>query len=75
MGVGSEVYNSVKLGRRAIGVELKDSYYAQAVENLKSLRRLVYDENTFLPVETYDPTYPGQDVTGDPMWEEIYDRT
>ena len=34
MGVGSEVYAAVELGRRAIGVELKPSYYRQAVKNL-----------------------------------------
>lgn len=35
MGVGSEVYSPVSLGRKAIGVELKDSYYKQAVLNLQ----------------------------------------
>lgn len=34
MGVGSEVYSPVSLGRKAIGVELKDSYYKQATINL-----------------------------------------
>lgn len=34
MGVGSEVYSPVSLGRRAIGIELKDSYYKQAKINL-----------------------------------------
>ena len=34
MGVGSEVYSPVSLGRKAIGIELKDSYYKQAVINL-----------------------------------------
>lgn len=33
MGVGSEVYSPVLLGRKGIGVELKDSYYRQAVKN------------------------------------------
>jgi len=37
MGVGSEVYGAVKLGRKAIGVELKESYYKQAVMNMNSL--------------------------------------
>jgi len=37
MGVGSEVYQSVRSGRRALGVELKESYYRQAVKNLKAL--------------------------------------
>lgn len=34
MGVGSEVYSAVKAGRKAIGAELKPSYYRQAVRNL-----------------------------------------
>ena len=36
MGVGSEVYSSVSLGRKAIGIELKDSYFKQAVINLET---------------------------------------
>ena len=34
MGVGSEVYSAVALGRRGIGIELKPSYYRQAIRNL-----------------------------------------
>lgn len=34
MGVGSEVYGAVSLGRKAIGVELKTSYYRQAMLNV-----------------------------------------
>lgn len=34
MGVGSEVYAAVQAGRRAIGIELKPSYFHQAVKNL-----------------------------------------
>ncbi len=34
MGVGSEVYQAVKMGRRAVGVELKPTYYRQAKANL-----------------------------------------
>jgi DNA modification methylase len=37
MGVGSEVYGAVKLGRRGIGCELKPSYYRQAVKNLRNI--------------------------------------
>jgi DNA modification methylase len=36
MGVGSEVYGAVQAGRRGIGIELKPSYYRQAVRNLKA---------------------------------------
>lgn len=35
MGVGSEVYGAVLCGRMGLGVELKDTYYRQAVENVK----------------------------------------
>jgi len=38
MGVGSEVFVAVKNRRRAIGVELKESYFNQALRNLRSLR-------------------------------------
>lgn len=37
MGVGSEVYGCVSLGRRGIGIELKPEYYRQAVSNLAML--------------------------------------
>jgi hypothetical protein len=36
MGVGSEVYSAVGMGRRGMGVELKPSYYVQAKRNLES---------------------------------------
>lgn len=35
MGVGSEVYSAVMNGRRAMGVELKQSYYRQAKRNVE----------------------------------------
>jgi hypothetical protein len=34
MGVGSEVFRPVSMGRKAIGIELKDSYFKQAKLNL-----------------------------------------
>jgi hypothetical protein len=36
MGVGSEVYSPIVLGRRGVGVELKPSYYRQAVKNVEA---------------------------------------
>lgn len=38
MGVGSEVYSPVSMGRKAIGIELKESYFKQAVKNLKDVK-------------------------------------
>lgn len=37
MGVGSEAYSAVRNGRRALGIELKPSYYRQAVKNLAAV--------------------------------------
>lgn len=37
MGVGSETYGAVSNGRRAIGVELKTSYYKQAQRNMAAI--------------------------------------
>jgi DNA modification methylase len=34
MGVGSECYGAIVNGRKAVGTELKDSYFKQAVKNL-----------------------------------------
>lgn len=36
LGIGSEVYQSLLMGRRGIGIELKPSYFKCAVENCKS---------------------------------------
>ena len=35
MGVGSEVYGALVNGRRGVGIELKPSYYNQAVKNVR----------------------------------------
>ena len=37
MGIGSEVYEAIKLNRFGIGFELKDSYFAEAVKNCRSM--------------------------------------
>lgn len=36
MGIGSEVFQAIKMGRKAIGIELKDSYFEEAVKNVQS---------------------------------------
>jgi hypothetical protein len=37
MGVGSEVYAAIRAGRFGVGIELKPSYYRQALKNLEGL--------------------------------------
>lgn len=38
-GVGSEVYSPLSMGRKAIGIELKDSYYKQMLLNIKDVKK------------------------------------
>jgi len=45
MGVGSEVFSPVSLGRKAIGIELKDSYYKQAIMNLNTVKNRFIETN------------------------------
>ena len=52
LGIGSEVYGSVANGRKAIGIELKETYYRQAVENLKQLAEADNPEDN--PVKDQD---------------------
>ena len=37
-GIGSEGYQSIKLGRRFVGAELKESYVKQAIQNLTNAK-------------------------------------
>jgi DNA modification methylase len=37
MGIGSEAFVALKLNRKAIGIELKESYFKIAIQNLKSI--------------------------------------
>lgn len=39
MGIGSEIYQAVKMNRRGIGIELKESYFDIAVKNIESVSR------------------------------------
>lgn len=52
MGIGSEVFAAVEAGRKGIGIELKESYFNQAIKNLEEtgkkeavLTLLDYTEN------------------------------
>ncbi len=51
MGVGSEVYGAVTNGRVGIGVELKPSYYRQAVKNLAAIETATKQEELFALAE------------------------
>jgi hypothetical protein len=37
MGIGSEAYQAIKMGRKAVGFELKESYYDLAKGNIKAI--------------------------------------
>jgi DNA modification methylase len=39
MGIGTEVFSAVSMGRKAIGVELKDSYFKQAIINVQEAEK------------------------------------
>jgi DNA modification methylase len=56
MGVGSEVYGAVKAGRKGIGIELKPTYFNQAVKNLAAamLDAPKDDPLLFTPEEEHD---------------------
>jgi DNA modification methylase len=38
-GIGSELYCALQMKRRALGAELKESYFDQAVDNLRAIER------------------------------------
>lgn len=54
MGVGSEVYGAVCAGRLGIGIELKPSYYRQAVKNVHSAANEKHAQDE-LPLTTLIP--------------------
>lgn len=61
-GVGSEIFSPVSMGRKAIGIELKDTYFKQMVMNLKDVKQrfksnepTLFDMHTHTePIETLD---------------------
>jgi DNA modification methylase len=40
MGIGSEVYTALKNNRRAVGFELKESYFSQAKKNVEDMMKM-----------------------------------
>jgi hypothetical protein len=53
MGVGSEVFSAVELGRRGVGVELKESYYRQAVANMELVGQPIHEQLPLIEEEEY----------------------
>ena len=53
MGVGSEVYGAVRNGRRGVGIELKPSYYRQAVKNMAAIGE-AHEDQSWLEIVSRD---------------------
>lgn len=80
MGVGSEVYGAVRHGRKGVGIELKESYYRQAVKNLAEVITVDQDgneENLFSMVSNklssvqLEIPFPPQQLTVKDIFGEI----
>lgn len=54
MGIGSEAYMAAKMGRKPIGVELKSTYYKQAVKNIEAALRHDFQEDISQDIEEED---------------------
>ncbi len=66
MGIGSEVYCAVRQGRKGIGVDLKASYYHQAVANMKeALIERPRDEETLFDDVTAEQNDEALDLITD----------
>ncbi len=63
MGVGSEIYGAVRCDRRGVGIELKPSYFRQAVKNLASVEVVQDDfDQHSLPFAEEDPEPQEEDT-------------
>lgn len=62
MGVGSEVYGALVAGRRAIGIELKPTYFKQAIKNIASIEKAQRNEQLALMTEA-----PAEELTAQLM--------
>ncbi|MBO4551081.1 MAG: hypothetical protein J5733_10155 [Bacteroidaceae bacterium] len=47
LGIGSEVYEAVKLNRFGIGFELKESYFREAIKNIRGMEQLKSQKSLF----------------------------
>jgi len=55
LGIGSEAYQALRFNRRAIGIELKESYFKVAIRNLKEAE-MTYRADLFSWAENNQPT-------------------
>lgn len=65
LGVGSEAFGAVRAGRRAIGAELKPSYFRQAVKNLAAVHDQTQEASLFSAVESEVDTDQLEEVASD----------
>lgn len=65
MGVGSEVYGAVAAGRLGIGVELKTSYFKQALRNLESIDTATIGDQVVMPLASLSSSMDDGDPADD----------
>lgn len=73
MGVGSEVFQALEMGRFAIGTELKPSYFRQAKRNLESVGKVIPMEvcGLFDEQETEEDEWDDSDSENDDESEMV----
>ena len=54
-GIGSEIYQAVLMGRRGIGIELKESYFKAAINNLERAEKKTKESTLFDSIDS-DPS-------------------
>jgi DNA modification methylase len=55
MGIGSEVYGAIMAGRKAVGIELKSSYFRQAKRNLEEATKTPVMTSNEMNMDYDDP--------------------
>jgi DNA modification methylase len=60
LGIGSEAYTAIKFGRKAIGIELKKSYFDIAVKNLEKISNESVQVDLFTYVENSEKNRKGK---------------
>jgi DNA modification methylase len=64
-GIGSEIYGALSMGRRGIGIELKRSYFNQALRNIATVNaRVAVQEDLFSTKMLFDIADQGEMAHG-----------